>query len=84
MVKDLFVESVTAEKITDEARKQLMIVGRELFKRIPSLSEATLSWLDQYQKGRFEVHLDTSGLAKEVDRLGRLGARSSSASCWWV
>jgi ubiquinone biosynthesis protein len=73
MVKDLFVESVTAEKITDEARKQLMSVGRELFKRMPSLSEATLSWLDQYQKGRFELYLDTSGLAKEVDKLGRLG-----------
>ena len=73
MVKDLFVESVTAEKITDEARKQLMSVGREMFKRMPNLSQATLSWLDQYQKGRFEIYLDTSGLAKEVDKLGRLG-----------
>jgi hypothetical protein len=29
--------------------------------------------LDQYQKGRFELHLDTSELAKEVDKLGALG-----------
>jgi len=72
MVKDLFVEAITAEKITDEARKQLMIVGRELSKRLPSLSDATLKWLDQYQKGRFELYLDTSGLAKEVDKLGGL------------
>jgi len=72
MVKDLFVEAITAEKITDEARKQLMIVGRELSKRLPSLSEATLGWLSQYQKGRFELYLDTSGLAKEVDKLGGL------------
>ena len=77
MVKDLFVEAITAEKITDEARKQLMIVGRELSKRMPSLSGATLSWLDQYQKGRFEVYLDTSGLAKEVDKLGNLGRQIS-------
>ena len=73
MVKDLFVQSISAEKITEEARKQLMIVGRELAKRLPSLSEATLGWLDQYQKGRFEVYLDTSGLAKEVNKLGTLG-----------
>ena len=73
MVKDLFVDTITAEKITEEARKQLMIVGRELSKRLPSLSEATLGWLDQYQKGRFELHLDTSELAKEVDKLGTLG-----------
>jgi ubiquinone biosynthesis protein len=73
MVKDLFLESVTAEKITEEARKQLMIVGRELGKRMPSLSDATLKWLDQYQKGRFEVYLDTSGLAAEVNKLSALG-----------
>jgi ubiquinone biosynthesis protein len=73
MVKDLFVESVTAEKITEEARKQLMIIGRELGKRLPSLSEATLGWLDQYQKGRFELYLDTSGLTKEVNKLSLLG-----------
>jgi ubiquinone biosynthesis protein len=72
MVKDLFVEAVTAERITEEAKKQLMIVGRELSKRLPSLSEATLGWLNQYQKGRFELYLDTSGLAKEVDKLGGL------------
>jgi predicted unusual protein kinase regulating ubiquinone biosynthesis (AarF/ABC1/UbiB family) len=73
MVKDLFVESVTAEKITEEARKQLMIIGRELGKRLPSLSEATLGWLDQYQKGRFELYLDTTGLTKEVNKLSLLG-----------
>jgi ubiquinone biosynthesis protein len=73
MVKDLFVQSISAEKITEEAQKQLMIVGRELSKRLPSLSEATLGWLDQYQKGRFELHLDTSALAKEVDKLNALG-----------
>ena len=32
-----------------------------------------MSWLDQFQKGRFEVHLDTSGLDKSVDKLARLG-----------
>ena len=30
-------------------------------------------WLDQYQKGRFTVTVDTSELSKEVGRLTRLG-----------
>jgi ubiquinone biosynthesis protein len=77
MVKDLFVDAITAEKITDEARKQLMIVGREFSRRLPSLSDATFKWLDQYQKGRFELYLDTSALAKEVDKLGSLGRQVS-------
>jgi uncharacterized membrane protein len=50
-----------------------MLSGREVIKRLPSLQEATVKWLDQYQKGRFEVYVDTSGLAKEVDKLGKLG-----------
>jgi hypothetical protein len=50
-----------------------MMTAREVLKRVPSLQEATLGWLDQYQKGRFEVHLDTSGLDKSVDKLAGFG-----------
>jgi len=49
------------------------MTAREVFKRVPSLQEATTSWLDQYQKGRFEVFLDFSDLTPEVNKLNRLG-----------
>ena len=42
---------------------------------MPSFQEATAKWLDQYQKGRFEVFVDTSDLAKEVGRLKSWGRR---------
>ncbi|HTP07880.1 MAG TPA: hypothetical protein VMP08_06500, partial [Anaerolineae bacterium] len=29
---------------------------------------ATLKWLDNYQKGRFEVYVDTSELSRSVDK----------------
>ncbi len=64
---------ITADRIVDEAKEQLLIVGRELVKNLPDLSLATNKWLNQYKKGRFEVTLDTSELAKEVDKLGRFG-----------
>jgi hypothetical protein len=67
------LQAVTADKVVDVVKEQVMMTGRELLKRIPSLQDATLGWLDQYQKGRFEVYIDTSGLAKEVDKLARFG-----------
>jgi ubiquinone biosynthesis protein len=73
IIRELAVEAVTAEKVMEVAKDQLMTVGRELLKRVPSLSEATVGWLDQYQKGRFEVYVDTTGLAKEVNKVNRLG-----------
>jgi ubiquinone biosynthesis protein len=73
MIKELAVEAVTAEKVMEVAKDQLMSVGREVLKRIPSLSDATIRWLDQYQRGRFEVYVDTSGLAKEVTKIKGLG-----------
>jgi ubiquinone biosynthesis protein len=73
MIQELAVEAVTAEKVMQVAKDQLMTVGREILKRIPSLSDATVRWLDQYQRGRFEVYVDTSGLAKEVTKINGLG-----------
>ena len=73
MIQELAVEAVTAEKVMQVAKDQLMSVGREVLKRIPSLSDATVRWLDQYQRGRFEVYVDTSGLAKEVTKINALG-----------
>ena len=73
MVKDMLLTSTTLDMVGVEVKKQLTLTGRELVKRIPSLSEATLRWVDQYQKGRFEVYVDTSGIAKEVARLDRIG-----------
>ena len=45
----------------------------EVIERLPTLAGATSKWLDQYQKGRFEVTVDTSQLSKEVGKLTRLG-----------
>ena len=79
MIKEMAIQAVTADKVIAEGRKQILSVGRELFKRIPNLTDATTKWLDQYQKGRFEVTIDTSQLSKEVDKLGGLGQQVVAA-----
>ena len=73
MLKEMAFETVTPEKIVSEAKKQAISVAGQVAQRIPSLTEATAMWLDQYQKGRFTVTVDTSELSKEVGRLTRLG-----------
>jgi len=73
MLRDMVLETITGEKIIDEAKKQLISVAGVVVERIPTLTEATTKWLDQYQKGRFEVTVDTSALSKEVTKLTRMG-----------
>jgi ubiquinone biosynthesis protein len=73
MVREMALQAVTADKVVEVVKEQVMMTAREALKRLPSLQEATIGWLDQYQKGRFEVYVDTSGLAKEVDKLARFG-----------
>ena len=73
MLLDMAREAITGEKIIAEGKKQLMSVAGQVVERIPTLTEATAKWLDQYQKGRFEVTLDTTALTKEVNKLTHLG-----------
>jgi predicted unusual protein kinase regulating ubiquinone biosynthesis (AarF/ABC1/UbiB family) len=73
MLRDMVLESITGEKIVEIATKQVMASAGEVIERLPTLAGATTKWLDQYQKGRFEVTVDTSQLSREVNKLTRLG-----------
>jgi hypothetical protein len=73
MIKEMALDEFTADKVIDVVKDQVMLSAREVLKRIPSLQEATISWLDQYQRGRFEVTLNTSQLDQSVDKLARFG-----------
>jgi predicted unusual protein kinase regulating ubiquinone biosynthesis (AarF/ABC1/UbiB family) len=73
MVQEMALQEITADKVVEVVKDQVMMTAREALKRLPSLQEATMGWLDQYQKGRFEVYVDTSGLDKSVDKLASFG-----------
>ncbi len=73
MIQEMALQAITADKVVEVVKDQVMMTAREALKRLPSLQEATMSWLDQYQKGRFEVYVDTSGLDKSVDKLSSFG-----------
>ena len=73
MVRDLLLRSFDADMILDEAKRQLIMTAREAVKQLPSFQEATLGWLNQYRKGRFEIFVDTSDLSKEVTKFSSFG-----------
>jgi len=73
IVQEEATKIVTAERIVEEAKKQIMSGAREVFTNLPDLSLATVKWLNQYKKGRFEITIDTSELAVEVDKIGGFG-----------
>jgi len=53
---------VSAEKIVASLRQTVIQTGKEIGRRVPDLQSATLSWLDQYQKGKIVVEVNTADL----------------------
>jgi ubiquinone biosynthesis protein len=68
--RELIEAQVTLDRIIQMAKTEATATAMELGRRLPSLREATFGWLDQYQKGRFVVTLDTSDLQKGLTSVG--------------
>ena len=71
--RELLVGEVTAEKIVAQVRQTVVQTGKELGRRLPDLQTATLSWLDQYQKGKIVVEVNTADLSREIGRVSEIG-----------
>jgi ubiquinone biosynthesis protein len=63
---ELLREQINVDNVTAILKQQASKTVRELARRAPSLSDATLKWMDQYQSGRLSVHIDTSDLSKDL------------------
>jgi predicted unusual protein kinase regulating ubiquinone biosynthesis (AarF/ABC1/UbiB family) len=71
--QELLVSEVSAEKIVAQLRQTVIQTGKEIGRRLPELQSATLGWLDQYQKGRIVVEVNTVDLSKEIGRVSLIG-----------
>ena len=72
-----FMDSFTPEKIQKQLQGSAVRIGKELARRVPSLESATLSWLDQYNKGKFVVEIDTKGLEKSISSVSDIGRQAT-------
>ncbi len=75
-VRQVAIDEITTDRVTEMIKREATNTAREVFSRMPSLQEATLKWLDQYEKGRFTVEVDTSDLTDELARARQLGGQA--------
>jgi ubiquinone biosynthesis protein len=68
-LKTLFRAQLDADSVINIVRSEAMRTAKEVVRRIPTLAGATMKWLDQYERGRLSIHIDTSDIGKEVEKV---------------
>jgi ubiquinone biosynthesis protein len=71
------LESFTPEKIQKQLEGSAVRIGKELARRVPSFEGAALSWLDQFNKGKFVVEVDTKGLERSIASVSDIGRQAT-------
>ncbi|MFN8466667.1 MAG: AarF/UbiB family protein [Caldilineaceae bacterium] len=66
-IQGFLAEQFNPDTIKATAETQLRRSVKELVRRIPDLQQATMKWITQYEKGEFEVKLDTDELNSRLD-----------------
>jgi ubiquinone biosynthesis protein len=66
-VQEFAVQTITPENIKKMAMKEGIGLARDIIQRTPSLREATIKWIENYGKGRLEIHLDTEELNQAIE-----------------
>ena len=72
IARELILQEATADNIMSTLTRQSTLLAQDAVRQLPSLQEATLRWLGMYRRGRFELHVDTSDLTKEVNTIHRI------------
>jgi ubiquinone biosynthesis protein len=62
----LAVTELSPERIEAIVRRQATRSAKEVVRRLPSLQDATIKWLDQYQSGKMTLHVDTESLSDRI------------------
>lgn len=65
-----FSQQFTYDSVKETVRREATRTVKEVVRRIPSLQDATLKWIEQYESGRLNLYVDTSDLAKQVRDFG--------------
>ncbi|MCB0067561.1 MAG: hypothetical protein KDD77_10440, partial [Caldilineaceae bacterium] len=66
-IQGFLVEQFTVEKVKANVQTQVTRTLKDVVRRIPDLQQATMQWLNQYEKGKFEVEVNTDELNARLD-----------------
>jgi ubiquinone biosynthesis protein len=71
------LESFTPEKIQKQLETSAVRIGKELARRVPNFETAAMSWIDQFNKGKFVVEVDTKGLERSISSVSDIGRQAT-------
>lgn len=66
-IQGFLSQQFNTETVKATIETQVLRSAKELVRRIPDLQQATMKWITQYEKGEFEVRLDTDELNSRLD-----------------
>lgn len=66
-IQGFLSEQFTPDTIKAAVQTQVKRSAKEFVRRIPDLQQATMKWLTQYEKGKFELELNTDELNERLD-----------------
>jgi ubiquinone biosynthesis protein len=66
-IQGFLSQQFTTESVKSAAETQVRRSVKELVRRLPDLQQATMKWVGQYEKGKFEVELNTDELNSRLD-----------------
>jgi len=66
-IQSFLVEQFTLENVKANLQIQVSRTLKDVVRRIPDLQQATLQWLNQYERGKFEVEVNTNELNARLD-----------------
>lgn len=62
----LLTQQLDSDAFVNIAKREGIRSLKEIIRRVPNLQQATVKWLDQYERGKLVVELDTSDLSSQV------------------
>ena len=65
-ITEFLGQQLNVETIVDALKMEATRSARELVGNLPTLADATTKWIQQYQRGRLSVHIDTSDLEGQL------------------
>ena len=66
-IQGFLSDQFTVETVKATVETQVRRSLKELARRVPDLQQATMRWITQYEKGKFEIELNTDDLNRRLD-----------------
>lgn len=66
-IQTYLTQQLTPENVQNMVRTQLLRTTRELMRRVPDLQSVMLKWVNQFERGKLELEVNTDELNQRLD-----------------